>query len=114
MTPRSATRWRKVASADSGAVRQSSGEICLHVDVDIVDGEDLPGLKFPVGAGPPFALVEECLAQIVDAGPPIAASISCAWTPERIGDESTRLAITRLAAAIGAELEWPAEGTGCG
>ena len=107
------SRVRRLA-ADSGAVRQSSGEIYLHVDVDIVDGEDLPGLKFPVGAGPPFALVVECLAQIVDAGPPIAASISCAWTPERIGDESTRLAITRLAAAIGAELEWPAEGAGCG
>jgi arginase len=111
------SRVRRLA-ADSdavrGAVSQSSGEIYLHVDVDIVDGEDLPGLKFPAGAGPSFSLVEECLAHIVDAVPPIAASISCAWTPDRIGDESTRLAITRLAAVIGAELEWSAAGAGCG
>jgi len=103
-----------VRGAVRGAVSQSSGEIYLHVDIDIVDGEDLPGLKFPAGGGPSFALVEECLAQIVDAVPPRAASISCAWTPDRIGDESTRLAITRLAAAIGAELEWSADGAGSG
>jgi arginase len=105
-------------AARSDAVRavvsRSCGEIYLHVDVDVVDSEDLPGLKFPAGAGPSFSVVEECLAHIVDAVPPIAASISCAWTPDRIGDESTRVAIERLAAVIGAELEWSVEGAGSG
>lgn len=94
-----------------GALQELSvRDVYLHVDIDIIDGEDLPGLRFPVGAGPSFSVVEECLAQIVDAAPPIAASIACAWTADRIGDESTRHAITRLAAVIGAELEWPADG----
>jgi len=107
------SRVRRVAAdpeAVRGAVSRSSGEIYVHVDVDVIDGDDLPGLKFPAGEGPSFSLVEECLAQIVDAVAPTAASISCAWRPDRIADESTRRAIARLAAAIGAELEWAAEG----
>jgi arginase len=108
-----ASRIRRLA-ADPGAVRGameelSTGGIYLHIDVDIIDGEDLLGLRFPVTGGPSFSVVEECLAQIVDAAPPSAACIACAWAPDRIGDESTRRAITRLAAVIGAELEWPAD-----
>ncbi len=84
----------------------STGDVYLHVDVDVVDAEDLPGLRFPVGSGPSLSVVEECLAQIVDVAPPIAACIACAWTPEGIQDESARQAITRLAAVLGAGLEW--------
>jgi arginase len=111
-----ASRIRRLA-ADPGAVRVameelSTASIYLHIDIDIIDGEDLLGLRFPVTAGPSFSVVEACLAQIVDAAPPIAACIACAWTPDRIGDESTRRAIARLAAVIGAELEWPADADG--
>jgi arginase len=112
-----ASRIRRLA-ADPGALRAameelSTGSIYLHIDVDIIDGEDLLGLRFPVTAGPTFSVVEDCLAQIVDAAPPIAACIACAWVPDRIGDESTRRAIARLAAVIGAELEWPTDADGC-
>jgi arginase len=91
-----------------------AGDVYLHVDVDIIDSEELPGLRFPADAGPSFSVVEECLAQIVDAAPPIAACIACAWAPERIADAPTRGAITRLAAVIGAELEWAADRVGRG
>jgi arginase len=104
-------------AADPDVVRSaltelSAGNVYLHVDVDIVDSEDLPGLRFPTDGGPSLSVVEECLAQIVDAAPPIAACIACAWAPDRIADASTRRAITRLAAVIGAELEWAADGDG--
>jgi arginase len=97
--------------ADPSAVRSALTQlpvhdVYLHIDIDIIDGEDLPGLRFPTDGGPSFSVVEECLAQIVDAAPPIGACIACAWAPERIADASTRLAITQLAAAIGAALEW--------
>jgi arginase len=109
-----ASRVRSLA-ADPGAVREAlnelpAGGVYLHVDVDVIDGEELPGLRFPTDAGPSFHVVEECLAQIVAAAPPIGASIACAWAPDRIGDESTRRAINRLAVVIGAELQWSAEG----
>jgi arginase len=113
-----ASRVRRVAP-DPDAVRSalnelSLGDVYLHVDVDIIDREDLPGLQFPAAAGPSFSVVEQCLAQIASVAPPIAACIACAWTSERIGDESTRRAITRLAAVIGADLHWPVDGSGRG
>jgi arginase len=111
-----ASRVRWVAP-DPDTVRGALNELSLdnvylHIDVDIIDGGDLPGLKFPAAAGPSFSVVEECLAQIVKIAPPIAACIACAWTAEQIGGESTRRAITRLAAVIGADLHWPPDGDG--
>lgn len=35
-----------------------------------------------------------------------AAGIACAWLPERVSDQATRQAITRLAGALGADLTW--------
>jgi len=35
-----------------------------------------------------------------------AAGIACAWLPDRMGDQATRQAITRLARALGADLAW--------
>lgn len=92
----------------------SAGDVYLHVDVDVIDDGDLPGLRFPTGAGPSFSVVEECLSQIVDAALPSAACIACAWTPDRIADEATARAITRLASVIGAELDWSVAGAGRG
>jgi arginase len=113
-----ASRVRRLA-ADPDAVRDalngpSVGDFYLHVDVDIIDGKDLSELRWDTSAGPSFSVVEQCLAQIVGAAPPIAACIACPWTPDRIGDESTRRAVTRLAAVIGAELQWSADGAGRG
>ena len=109
-----ASRVRRLA-ADPQAVRRALTElrprdVYLHVDVDIIDGGDLPGLRWGTSPGPSFSVVEECLAQIVVAAPPIATCIACPWTPDRIGDESARRAIARLAAIIGADLPWSRDG----
>jgi len=113
-----ASRVRRLA-ADPDAVRDalngpSVGDFYLHVDVDIIDGKDPSELRWDTSAGPSFSVVEQCLAQIVGAMPPIAGCIACPWAPGRIGDESTRRAVTRLAAVIGAELQWSADGAGRG
>ena len=102
----------KRVAADPDALRaalhkQSPMDVYLHLDVDIVDGSDLPGLRFPAPGGPTLSLVEDCLAQIVDCAPPAAACISCAWESARIADPSTLRAIGRLAAVIGADVQWP-------
>ena len=106
-----ASRVERVA-ADPDALRaalqkQSPTDVYLHLDVDIVDGSDLPGLRFPAPDGPTLSVVEDCLAEIVDCAPPVAACISCAWEPARIKDPSTVRAIGRLAAVIGADVQWP-------
>jgi arginase len=35
-----------------------------------------------------------------------AASIACAWLPDRVSDQAPREAITRLAGGLGADLAW--------
>jgi arginase len=105
------SRVKRVA-ADPDALRaalqeQSPMDVYLHLDVDIVGGSDLPGLRFPAPDGPTLSVVEDCLAQIVDCAPPAAACISCAWESARIADPLTLRAIGRLAAVIGADVQWP-------
>ena len=72
---------------------------------DLLDGVDLPGLRSPSGPGPSLAQIEECLAAVCAANV-TAASIACAWLPERVGDQTTREAITRLARPLGIDLAW--------
>lgn len=80
--------------------------VYLHVDVDVIDGPQLPGLRFPVDGGPAIPRVEDCLAAIVTAANVTAAGIACAWHPEHINDKATREAIARLARRLGARLAW--------
>jgi arginase len=98
--------------ADPAAITSALGglgrrPVCLHLDVDIVDDRDLPGLRFPSGPGPGLARIEECLAAVAATADVAAASIACAWLPERVADQATRAAVTRLAGALGADLAWP-------
>jgi arginase len=86
---------------------QSPTDVYLHLDVDVVDGSEIPGLRFPTPDGPDFSVVEECLAQIVDCAPPVAACIACAWESTRIADPLTLGTISRLAGVIGADVQWP-------
>jgi arginase len=78
--------------------------VYLHLDIDVVDSADLPGLRFPSGPGPALTRIEECLAAVCATADVAAAGIVCAWLPERVGDRTTREAITRLAGALGADL----------
>jgi len=80
--------------------------VYLHLDIDVIDSAQLPGLRFPSGPGPSLTQIEECLAAICAAGDVKAASIACAWLPDRVSDQATREAITRLARALGADLAW--------
>jgi arginase len=81
--------------------------VYLHLDVDVIDSAHLPGLRFPSGPGPAVRQVEECLAAVCAAADVRAACIACAWLPDRIGDQTTREAISRLAGALGTDLAWP-------
>ena len=98
--------------ADPAALTSALGSlgrppVYLHVDVDVIDGAELPGLRFPTGSGPSLAQIEACLTAVCAAADVAAACIACAWQPDRVGDQSARDAITRLAQALGADLAWP-------
>jgi arginase len=53
--------------------------VYLHIDVDVVDPDDLPGLLFPAPGGPSLAAVTEAARGIVAAGGVAAAGIACTY-----------------------------------
>jgi len=81
--------------------------VYLHVDVDIMDSTEVPGLRFPAGPGPALGGMENCLAAISAGANVVAATLACTWLPGQVGRPPAREAIARLAGALGAQLTWP-------
>ena len=97
--------------ADPAAIAAAAGElgrtpVYLHLDVDVIDSGELPGLRWPSGPGPSLSQIEECLAAVCATADVTAAGIACAWLPGQAGGQAARAAITRLAGALGAGLAW--------
>lgn len=86
----------------------SGKPVYLHVDVDIADSSQLPGLRVPAGPGPALGLIQDCVQVITTAADVAAACIACTWLPEHIGEHTTSEAITQIGKALGARLEFPA------
>jgi arginase len=94
------------AAITSALVGLGRTPVYLHLDIDVIDSTQLPGLRFPSGPGPSVTQIEECLAAVCATADVAAACIVCAWLPEDVGKETTRETITRLARALGADLAW--------
>ena len=97
--------------ADPAAITSALGQlgpvpVYLHLDIDVIDGAQLPGARFPSGPGPSLTQIEECLAAACATADIAGAYVACAWLPEHVGDPTCRQTITRLAAALGASLAW--------
>src|SRR5262249_43699953 len=82
--------------------------VYLHLDIDVIDSAQLPGLRFPSGPGPSLAQVERCLAAACATADVRAACIVCAWLPDCVGDQAAREAIARLMHALAAHTARPA------
>ena len=105
-----ASRVRRVPADPASITSALDGigrmPVYLHLDVDVSDSAELPGLRFPSGPGPSVSQIEECLAAVCAAADVRAACIACAWLPDRVGDQTTREAIAGFARALGADLVW--------
>ncbi|MEU6752220.1 arginase family protein [Spirillospora sp. NPDC046719] len=73
------------------------GPLVLHIDVDVIDKAELPGLRFPVGNGPSFDAVVAAVSRVKATGRLAALDIACPWHPAREGDDEIR---GRLLAAL--------------
>lgn len=63
------------------------GPLLLHIDVDVIDSGDLPGLKFPVPGGPSRDAVLASVRRVMATGRVAALDIACPWhLPE--GDDT--------------------------
>ncbi|WP_142099175.1 arginase family protein [Pseudonocardia cypriaca] len=69
---------RQVAVEEVGGVLPP-GPWYLHVDVDVTNPDDLPGLLIPAPGGPSLAAVTEAVRAVVAAGGVAAVGIACTY-----------------------------------
>src|SRR5215470_2210617 len=113
-----ASKVRRVPATADAFLAALSGlgglPVYLHVDVDIMDSTEIPGLRFPSGPGPSLGDIENCLNAIIVSADVVAACLACAWLPGQVSKPPAREAIIRLAGALGARLSRPPEDTPTG
>jgi arginase len=98
------TGVRHVALAGvEGAVAavRSDEPILLHVDLDVLDPSELPGLLFPAAGGHELAAVVDAVRAVAGTGRLAAASIGCTWHPAETDPERCREVVDAVLAAIG-------------
>jgi arginase len=57
------------------------GPLYLHVDFDVIDGGELPGLLFPAPGGPSRKKVAKAIRRVLDTGRVVAVGGACTWLP---------------------------------
>jgi arginase len=57
------------------------GPLILHVDLDVIDAAELPGLLFPAPNGPSTTDVLAAINRVVATGRVVALDIACPWHP---------------------------------
>jgi arginase len=87
---------RQVSVEDLDAAALPPGPLLLHVDVDVVDAADLPGLRFPVTPGPSASDVVAAVQRVLATGRVVAFDVACAWDPEVVTDAGPHLLRTLL------------------
>jgi arginase len=58
-----------------------SGPLYVHLDLDVIDPAQLPGLRLPVPGGPNPAQVTGALNSLLGTGRVAAIGIACTWYP---------------------------------
>ncbi|HEX2133967.1 MAG TPA: arginase family protein [Actinophytocola sp.] len=76
-----------IRRATVAEVEVPAGPLVLHLDVDVIDSGDLPGLLFPVPGGPSRDSVLAAVRRVLDTGRVVALSVACPWHP---GDDPRR------------------------
>lgn len=75
----SAVRRSDVADLDTASL--PDGPLMVHVDLDVTDPGELPGLLFPAPGGPPAAQVVAAVRRILATGRVTVLDIACPWHP---------------------------------
>ena len=78
------------------AERLPDGPIYLHLDVDVVDPEEVPGLLFPASGGPTLSAVTAAVQRVMDSGRVAALGLACTWHSHRGGGDALRDAAARI------------------
>ena len=72
---------RRCAVAEVSAEMVPAGPVYLHVDLDVIDPAELPGLRFPAPGGPGAAAVAAAIGRVLATGRVAALGLACTWYP---------------------------------
>jgi arginase len=73
------------------------GPLYVHVDLDVIDAAQLPGLRYPTPGGPDAGQVADALSLLFGTGRVAAVGIACSWLP---GHGAARLITPYLEIAL--------------
>jgi arginase len=79
------------------------GRIYVHLDVDVVDPDEMPAQNYPAPRGPSLAAVKAALAHLVGTGRIAAVSFSL-WNPELPGAALAAAATRELVSVLSGDL----------
>jgi arginase len=96
-----ASAVRQVAVADLTAEVLPEGPLLLHVDLDVVDADDLRGLRFPAPGGPGLDAVAAGVRAVAATGRVAGMSIAATWDPAAIDPAQAEQALTTILTAAG-------------
>ena len=87
---------RVLGLADLDPAELPDGPLILHVDLDVVDPADLPGMLFPAAGGPPASDVVRAVHRVLGTGRVTVLDIACPWHPAaNLGDQQARIDLLR-------------------
>jgi arginase len=66
------------------------GPLYVHLDLDVIDSAQLPGLRFPAPGGPSPAQVTGALSALLGTGRVAAIGVACTWYPGHSAAERIR------------------------
>jgi arginase len=77
----SASSIQRNAVADLDTASVLDGPLIVHVDLDVTDPSELPGLLFPAPGGPPAADVVAAVRRVLATGRVVVLDVACPWHP---------------------------------
>lgn len=75
------SRVRRSSVVDLTAEDLPLGPALIHVDLDVIDAAEVPGMRFPVGNGPSSDAVVAAIERLYASGRVALLSLSCPWYP---------------------------------
>jgi arginase len=76
----SAVRRTPVEALDAATL--PPGPLYLHVDLDVVDAAEVPGLRYPVGGGPSASGVQAAMGRVLATGRVVAIGLALTFTAD--------------------------------
>jgi arginase len=92
----SQVRRVEVSALEGDARVLPPGPIYLHLDLDVLDPPELPGLRFPAPGGVGRAHLAAAVATILATGRVAGIGLACTWWPDRVDASAAGAVVQQL------------------